>query len=261
MRALYIAATGLSAQQLSVDTISQNLANSSTTGFKAVRPEFQDLMYQDLKRVGTNSTDQGTILPIGLQVGLGVKPGGVSRNTTQGSLQPTDNSLDVAIQGKGYLEVELPDGSKAYSRDGSLKLSADGTIVTSNGFTVQPAITIPSNATSVSINASGQVSITLQGQSAPQELGQFQLATFVNPAGLQAIGDNLFTESAASGNALVNNPGIDGTGTMLQGYLETSNVDSVTEMTNLITAQRAYEMNTKVLTAADQMLQSLNQSA
>lgn len=261
MRALYIAATGLAAQQLHVDAISQNLANSSTTGFKSVRPEFQDLMYQDLKRVGTNSTDQGTILPIGLQVGLGVKTGGISRNTSQGSMAPTDNSLDVAIQGKGYFEVELADGSKAYTRDGSFKLSADGTIVTSNGFTVQPAITIPANATTVSINASGQVAITLQGQADPQELGQFQLATFVNPAGLQAMGDNLFSESTASGSALVNNPGLDGTGTLLQGYLESSNVDSVTEMTNLITAQRAYEMNTKVLTAADQMLQSLNQSA
>lgn len=261
MRALYIAATGLAAQQMHVDVISQNLANSSTTGYKAQRAEFQDLIYQDLKRVGTNSTDQGTILPIGIQVGLGVKPGGISRNTTQGSVAPTDNSLDVAVQGKGYFEIELADGSKAYTRDGSFKLSADGTVVTSNGFTVQPAITVPANATSLSINASGEVAINLQGQAEAQQLGQFQLASFVNPAGLQAIGDNLFTETTASGAALINNPGLDGTGTLLQGFLESSNVDSVTQLTNLITAQRAYEMNTKVLSAADQMLQSLNQSA
>jgi flagellar basal-body rod protein FlgG len=261
MRALAIAATGLAAQQLHVDTISQNLANSSTTGYKSARPEFQDLIYQDQKRVGTNSTDQGTTFPVGIQIGLGVKTSGISRTMTQGSVAPTDNSLDLAIQGKGYFQIELPDGTLAYSRDGSLKLSPDGTIVTSQGFTVQPAITIPTNAVSVAIDSSGEVSVTLQGQADPQQLGQFQLATFVNPAGLEATGDNLLTATTASGAALVNNPGLDSTGTILQGYLESSNVDSVSEMTGLIDAQRVYEMNTKVLTAADQMLQSLNQSA
>lgn len=261
MRALDIAATGLAAQQTNVDTISQNLANSTTTAFKAVRPEFLDLLYQDLRRAGNNSTDQGTVLPVGIQVGLGVKTGAISRDTGQGTVRSTENSLDIAVQGRGYLQVQLPDGTTAYSRDGALKLSPDGIIVTSQGYTVQPAITVPNNAISISINQSGQVEVTLQGQKDPTQLGQLQLATFVNPNGLQAMGDNLFTESPASGSALVNNPGLDGTGTILQGYLENSNVNTVTEITSLIVAQRTYEMNTKVLTAVDRMLQSLNQSA
>lgn len=261
MRALQIASTGLAAQQLHVDTISQNLANANTTGYKMVRPEFQDLIYQDLRRAGNNSTDQGTILPVGIQLGLGVKTGAIARNTGQGSVRGTENPLDVAIQGKGYFQINMPDGTISYTRDGSFKLSPVGIIVTSGGFTVQPAITVPQNAVSVNINASGVVEAMIQGQPAPQNLGQLQLGTFVNPAGLQAMGDNLFTETAASGPALQQNPGLDGTGTLLQGFLESSNVDSVTEITNLISAQRAYEMNTKVLTAVDQMLQSLNQSA
>lgn len=261
MRALDIASTGLTAQQTNVDTISQNLANSTTTGFKAERPEFADLLYQDLRRAGNNSTDQGTILPVGIQVGLGVKTTGISRDTGQGTVKATENPLDVAIQGRGYFQIQLPDGSTAYTRDGSFKLSAEGTIVTNNGYVVQPAITVPNNAVSININSSGEVEINLQGQTTPTQLGQLQLATFVNPNGLEALGDNLFMESPASGNPLINNPGLDGTGTMLQGYLENSNVNSVTEITGLIVAQRAYEMNTKVLTAVDKMLQSLNQSA
>jgi flagellar basal-body rod protein FlgG len=261
MRALDIAATGLAAQQTNVETISQNLANSTTTAFKAERPEFQDLLYQDLRRAGNNSTDQGTILPVGIQVGLGVKTGAISRDTGQGTLKATENALDVAVQGRGYFEIQLPDGTSAYSRDGSFKLSSEGTIVTSAGYVVQPAITVPNNAQSININQSGEVEITLQGQTTPTQLGQLQLSTFVNPNGLEAMGDNLFTETPASGNPLVNNPGLDGTGTLLQGYLENSNVDSVTEITSLIVAQRAYEMNTKVLSAVDKMLQSLNQSA
>lgn len=261
MRALDIAATGLAAQQTNVETISQNLANSTTTGFKAERPEFQDLLYQDLRRAGNNSTDQGTTLPVGIQIGLGVKTGAISRDTGQGSVKATENALDVAIQGRGYMQVQLPDGSTAYTRDGTLKLSPEGIIVTTNGYTVQPAITVPNNAVSISINQSGEVEATLQGQIEPTQLGQFQLATFVNPNGLQALGDNMFMETPASGTALVNNPGQDGTGTLLQGYLENSNVNTVTEITTLIVAQRAYEMNTKVLSAVDRMLQSLNQSA
>lgn len=261
MRALDIAATGLAAQQTNVETISQNLANSTTTGFKAERPEFQDLLYQDLRRAGNNSTDQGTTLPVGIQIGLGVKTGAISRDTGQGTVKATENALDVAIQGRGYMQVQLPDGSTAYTRDGTLKLSPEGIIVTSNGYTVQPAITVPNNAVSLSINQSGEVEVTLQGQVEPTQLGQFQLATFVNPNGLQALGDNMFMETPASGTALVNNPGQDGTGTLLQGYLENSNVNTVTEITTLIVAQRAYEMNTKVLSAVDRMLQSLNQSA
>ena len=261
MRALDIASTGLSAQQTNVETISQNLANSTTTGFKAERPEFQDLLYQDLKRAGNNSTDQGTILPVGIQVGLGVKTGAISRDTGQGPVKATENALDIAIQGRGYFEIQMPDGTSAYTRDGTFKLSPDGIIVTSQGYTVQPAITVPNNAQSIAINASGEVEVSLQGQTTPTQLGQLQLSTFVNPNGLQAMGDNLFMETPASGNALVNNPGLDGTGTLLQGYLENSNVNPVTEITTLIVAQRAYEMNTKVLTAVDKMLQSLNQSA
>jgi flagellar basal-body rod protein FlgG len=261
MRALDIAATGLAAQQTNVDAISQNLANSTTTGFKAERPEFQDLLYQDLRRAGNNSTDQGTLLPVGIQVGLGVKTGAISRDTGQGTVKSTENSLDVAIQGRGYFQVQLPDGTNAFTRDGTFKLSAEGIIVTNSGFVVQPAITVPNNAVSVSINQSGEVEVNLQGQTNPTSLGQLQLATFVNPNGLQSLGDNLLMETAASGNPLTNNPGLDGTGTLLQGYLENSNVNSVTEITNLIVAQRAYEMNTKVLSAVDKMLQSLNQSA
>lgn len=261
MRSLNIAATGLAAQQIHVDTISHNLANMTTTGYKAERPEFQDLLYQDLKRVGANSTDQGTILPVGVQIGLGVKTGAISRNTGQGTFQNTENALDVAINGKGYFQIELPDGTIAYTRDGGFKLSDQGIIVTRDGFTVQPAITVPDNAIDISINQSGEVQVTLEGQADPQQLGQFEMAAFINPAGLQASGDNMFLETTASGNPILSAPAEDGMGKLLQGYLENSNVNPVSEITDLIVAQRAYEMNTKVLTAADQMLQSLNQSA
>ena len=261
MRALDIAATGLAAQQLNVDTISQNLANLNTTGFKAERPEFQDLLYQDLRRVGTNSTDQGTILPVGLQVGLGVRTAAISRDTNQGTVNNTGNSLDMAVQGKGFFQVTMPDGTTAYTRDGGFKLSASGQIVTRDGFTVQPGITIPSNATEISVNTSGQVQVSINGQIAPSQIGQLQLANFINPVGLQALGGNLYAETAASGTPTTNNPGQAEFGTVLQGYLENSNVDSVSAITNLITAQRTYEFNTKVLKAADEMLQALNQTA
>lgn len=261
MRSLNIAATGLAAQQVHVDTISHNLANMTTTAFKAERPEFQDLLYQDLRRVGTNSTDDGTILPVGVQIGLGVKTGAISRDVGQGTLQNTENALDLAIQGKGYFQVELPDGTTAYTRDGAFKVSEDGTIVTRDGFAVQPPITIPDNATQVSINTSGEVEVLIQGQVDPQNLGQFELASFINPVGMQQTGDNLLLETSASGAPVLNNAGQDGMGTILQGSLEGSNVNPVAEITDLIVAQRAYEMNTKVLTASDQMLQSLTQSA
>ncbi len=261
MRSLNIAATGLAAQQLHVDTISHNLANMTTTGYKAERPEFQDLLYQDLRRVGANSSDQGTVIPTGVQIGLGVKNTAISRQTSQGTVQATENPLDIAMQGKGYFQIELPDGTIAYTRDGAFKLSPEGMIVTRDGYVVQPAITIPDDATDVSINASGQVQVMLQGQVEPQELGQLEIATFINPPGLKAIGDNLLLESEASGDPILGNAGEEGFGTMLQGYLENSNVDPVSEITSLIVAQRAYEMNTKVITASDQMLQSLNQSA
>ncbi|OYW13477.1 MAG: flagellar basal-body rod protein FlgG [Rhodospirillales bacterium 12-54-5] len=261
MRALDIAASGLAAQQLNVDTISQNLANMNTTGYKSARVEFQDLLYQDLKRVGTNSTDQGTILPVGLQIGLGVKSVAISRNTAQGSLSSTQNALDLGINGQGYFQISLPDGTIAYTRDGSFKLSASGQIVTADGFTVQPGITVPTNATQISINASGQVEVTITGQTTPSQVGQLQLANFVNPNGLQAKGGNLYLETPASGTPTSGNPGQDQYGNLQQGYLESSNVDSVSAITTLVSAQRAYEMNTKVLKAADEMLQSLNQTA
>lgn len=261
MRSLNIAATGLAAQQIHVDTISHNLANMTTTGYKAERPEFQDLLYQDLKRVGANSTDQGTILPVGVQIGLGVKTGAIARNTGQGTVQATENALDIAVQGKGYFQIELPDGTTAYTRDGGFKLSAEGIIVTRDGFPVQPAITVPEDAIDISINRSGEVQVMLTGQTDPQQLGQFEMASFINPAGLQATGDNMFLETTASGNPILATAGQDGMGSLLQGYLENSNVNPVSEITDLIVAQRAYEMNTKVLTASDQMLQSLNQSA
>ncbi len=260
MRALNIAATGLNAQQTNVDVISQNLANMTTTAYKAQSPEFQDLIYQDLVRVGTNSTDQGTILPVGVQLGLGVQTSGISRNTNQGTLNQTQGALDVAIQGRGFFQIELPDGTTAYTRDGTFKLNQDGLIVNNEGYTIQPAITVPEDAISISINSSGEVSVSLTGQVDPQILGQFEMATFINPGGLEAIGNNMFVETTASGNPVLGNAGEDQFGSLQQGYLENSNVNSVAEITDLIIAQRAYEMNTKVLTAGDQMLQSLNQS-
>ncbi len=260
MRALDIAATGMLAQQLYVDVTSQNLANINTTAYKLQRPEFQDLLYQNDKRVGTNSADSGTIVPTGIQIGLGVKTGAIYRNTNQGTLQNTSNTLDVAIQGKGYLQVTLPSGELAYTRAGALQLSPDGTIVTADGNQVEPAITIPPTATAISINSSGEVFATIPNQVAPQNLGQFQTATFINEAGLQAIGGNMYMETVASGSPVTGTPGTNGYGTMLQGYLESSNVDAVTELTNLIKAQRVYEMNSKVISKSDEMLQNLNQS-
>lgn len=260
MRALDIAATGMHAQQLYVDVTSQNLANINTTAYKLQRPEFQDLLYQNEKRVGTNSADSGTIVPTGIQIGLGVKTGAIYRNTNQGTLQNTSNSLDVAIQGKGFLQITLPTGELAYTRAGALQLSPDGTIVTSDGNQVEPAITIPPTATAISINQSGEVFATIPNQVAPQNLGQFQTASFINEAGLQAIGGNMYMETVASGAPVTGTPGTNGYGTMLQGYLESSNVDAVTELTNLIKAQRVYEMNSKVISKSDEMLQNLNQS-
>ncbi len=257
MRALDIAATGMQAQQTNVEVISNNIANMTTTGYKRQRAEFQDLIYQNLRVVGSNSSDQNTIVPAGAQIGLGVKTAGVYRIDDQGTLQQTGNSLDLAIQGNGYFQITLPSGQTAYTRDGSFSLAPDGTIVTADGYTVQPAIQVPSNATSVTINSSGQVQVTLDGQTAPQTLGQLQLAVFPNDAGLSAEGDNLFLQTAASGDPVTGTPGSPGFGTTMQGFLESSNVNVVTEITNLITAQRAYEMNSQVITAADQMLTTL----
>lgn len=257
MRSLDIAGTGMQAQQTNVEVISNNMANMTTTGFKRRRAEFQDLIYQDLRRVGSNSSDSGSVVPSGAQVGLGVKTAAIYRINEQGSLQQTSNSLDLAIQGIGYLQVTLPSGDTAYTRDGTLALAPDGTLVTSDGYAIAPGITVPTNAQSITINASGQVQVMLSGQTAPQTVGQIQLATFPNEAGLDAQGDNLLLQTAASGNPTTGNPSAAGFGSVMQGFVESSNVNVVSEMTNLITAQRAYEMNSKVITASDDMMQTL----
>jgi flagellar basal-body rod protein FlgG len=259
MRALNIAATGMQAQQTNVEVISNNIANMNTTGYNRRRAEFTDLLYQNMKRVGSNSSDNNTIVPTGIQLGLGVKTASVYRITEQGSLTSTSNSLDLAVQGKGYFQVQLPSGQTAYTRDGEFQLSANGQIVTSQGYTVMPAITVPTNALSVTVNTSGQVSVSLSGQTTDSIVGQLQMAVFPNEAGLEAQGDNLFLETAASGTGVVSTPGSTGFGTLLQGYLESSNVNTVTEVTDMISAQRAYEMNSKVIQSADEMLQTLNQ--
>lgn len=260
MLSLDIAATGMQAQQTNVDVISNNLANSNTNAYKYQRADFQDLLYQTLRRVGSNSSNNSTIVPVGVHLGLGVKTAAIGRNTAQGPLQNTSNTLDIAIQGKGYFQITLPDGSTAYTRDGSFKPSADGIIVTIDGNPLQPSITIPQNSTSVSINQSGEVSVTVQGQTTPQTLGLIQTASFINPAGLEAIGGNLLLETAATGAPILGTPGTDGNGTLLQGFLEGSNVNPVTELTNLIKAQRVYEMNSKIISKSDEMLSNLNQS-
>lgn len=259
MKALQIAATGMSAQQMRVEVISNNLANMSTTGYNARRAEFADLHYQQLTRPGTISAVDGTMVPTGVQVGLGVRPAAVTLEIAQGSLSSTGGDLDVAIDGQGYLEVTLPSGLSAYTRDGSLKRSADGRIVTSDGFPVAPDITVPADARSLSINAAGEVYAYFSDRVQPELLGQFTLAAFANEKGLEAIGSNLFLETGASGSPTTAVPGESGLGTLRQGYLESSSVDPVREITELIEAQRGYEMNAKVITAADQMLGATTQ--
>ena len=257
MRALDIAGTGMQAQQTNVEVISNNIANMTTTGYKRSRAEFQDLIYQNLRRVGSSSSDSGSVLPSGAQVGLGVKTAAIYRIDEQGNLQQTSNSLDLAIRGNGYFQVTLPSGETAYTRDGTFGLSPEGQIVNAEGYVVQPGITVPANATGVAINGSGQVQVTLDGQTAPSTVGTLTLAVFPNDAGLSAQGNNLFLQSAASGNPVTATPGSPGFGSTLQGFVETSNVNVVSEITDLITAQRAYEMNSKVITAGDQMLSTL----
>lgn len=254
MRALQIAATGMSAQQTRVEVISNNLANMSTTGYNARRAEFADLHYQQAVRPGSVTAADGTVIPAGVQLGLGVRPTAVTVNLQQGSLTQTGGDLDVAIDGDGYLEVTLPSGLSAYTRDGGLKRSPDGLIVTSDGYSVAPGITIPEDARSISINAAGEVYAYFSDRVEPEQLGQFTLAGFANEKGLEAIGSNLFLESSASGGPTVVEPGEEGLGTLRQGYLEESSVDAVREITELIKAQRGYELNAKVITAADQML-------
>ncbi len=258
MRSLSIAATGMLAQQLNVEVISNNIANMNTTGFKRQRAEFQDLLYQTMERVGSTSSDSGTIVPAGVQVGLGVKAAAVYNIAEQGNLASTDNPLDLAISGSGFFQITLPSGDTAYTRAGSFQLSATGEIVTVDGYTVAPAITVPANALQVTINQSGQVLVKLPNVVTESNVGQLQLANFANPAGLDPQGDNLFLETTASGAATTGNPGATGLGTIRQGFVETSNVNTVTEITNLITAQRAYEMNSKVIQTSDEMLSTIN---
>ena len=259
MRALKIAATGMSAQQMRVEVISNNLSNMSTTGYNARRAEFADLHYQQMARAGTVNAADGTVLPTGVQLGLGVRPSAVTVQLEQGALSATGGDLDIAIEGAGYLEVTLPSGQTAYTRDGALKRTGEGVIVTSEGFAVSPEIVIPSDARSISINADGEVYAYFAEATEAQLLGQFTMAGFTNPKGLEAMGSNLFLETEASGPALQSTPGQDGLGTMRQGYLEDSSVDPVREITDLIEAQRGYELNSKVISAADQMMAATSQ--
>ncbi|TNC98406.1 MAG: flagellar basal-body rod protein FlgG [Gallionellaceae bacterium] len=258
IRSLWISKTGLEAQQTQMDVVSNNLANVSTTGFKRSRAVFEDLLYQNLRQPGAQSSQQ-TQIPSGLQIGTGVRPVAAERIHTQGNLQQTSNRLDMAIQGSGFFQVLMPDGSTAYTRDGSFQTDNQGQLVTSNGYIVQPAMTIPANATTVTVGMDGVVTITQAGVAAPVQVGSMQLATFINPAGLESMGQNLYLESASSGTPSTNVPGTNGTGSISQGYVETSNVNVVEELVNMIQTQRAYEINSKAITTSDQMLQKLSQ--
>lgn len=258
MHSLWTSKTGMEAQQTQLDHISHNLANSATNGYKRSHAVFEDLMYQNLRQVGSNSSEQ-TQLPTGLQVGLGVRAVATSRQFTQGNLLQTGNNLDLAIKGNGFFMIDMPDGTTGYSRDGAFQVDGQGRMVTSNGFLVQPGITIPSTAQSVTVGSDGAVSVVLPGQAAPVSVGQIQLASFINPAGLEPKGQNLFTETAASGTPNSGTPSSNGLGSLAQGFVETSNVNPVEELVGMIQTQRAYELNSKAIQTADQMLQRLGQ--
>lgn len=258
MRSLWISKTGMEAQQLQLDTISHNLANVSTNGYKRSQAVFEDLMYQNLRQAGANNTEE-TTLPTGLQVGLGTRAVATSRVFSQGNLQQSSNPLDVAIRGGGFFEIQMPDGTTGYTRDGSFQVGPQGQLVTNNGQVVQPGITIPATAQSITIGEDGTVSVSLPGQPLPQAVGQLQISSFVNPAGLEPKGQGLYTETAASGNPISGTPGQDGLGSLQQGYVETSNVNVVEELVAMIQTQRAYELNSKAIQTSDQMLQRLGQ--
>lgn len=259
MRSLSIASTGMLAQQTNVDVISNNIANMNTTAFKRQRAEFQDLLYQQVSRPGANTSDSGTKVPTGIQIGAGVRTGGVYRITEQGALTNTGNTYDMAIDGPGYFQVTMPSGDISYTRAGSFQLSDQGELVTSDGYLVQPNVTIPQGALDVTVSKTGEIQVKIAGQAEMQTVGQLELATFVNEAGLEAIGSNLFLETGASGQPTVSTPGQPSFGTLSQGFVEASNVNPVSEITSLITAQRAYEMNSRVLKTADEMLQTSTQ--
>ncbi|MEO3691168.1 flagellar basal-body rod protein FlgG [Roseateles paludis] len=258
IRSLWIAKTGMEAQQTQLDNISNNLANVGTNGYKRSHAIFEDLIYQNLRQSGANTTEQ-TTLPTGLQVGLGVRPVATARIYSQGNLQQTSNNLDMAIKGEGFFQIQMPDGTNAYTRDGSFQLNANGQIVTNNGYTLLPGITVPSNAQSITIGNDGVITVTLPGQVTPQQVGQIQLANFVNPAGLDPRGQNLFTETASSGTPNAGAPNANGLGALQQGFVETSNVNVVEELVQMIQTQRAYELNSKAVQTSDQMLQKLAQ--
>ncbi|MDD5404653.1 MAG: flagellar basal-body rod protein FlgG [Sulfuricella sp.] len=258
IRSLWIAKTGLDAQQTNMDVISNNLANVSTNGFKRSRAVFEDLLYQTIRQPGAQSSQQ-TQVPSGLQLGVGVHPVATERIHLQGNLQQTSNPLDVAINGKGFFQILMPDGSTAYTRDGSFQVDNQGQLVTSSGYPVQPAVTVPVDALSVTIGRDGTVSVLQPGSPTPTQVGSLQLAGFINPAGLQSQGENLYAETAASGAPSANTPGTNGLGVLNQGFVETSNVNVVEEMVNMIQTQRAYEINSKAITVSDQMLQKLTQ--
>ncbi|GAB4059404.1 flagellar basal-body rod protein FlgG [Uliginosibacterium sediminicola] len=257
MNALWVARTGLDAQQTQLDVISNNLANTSTNGFKRARTIFEDLLYQNLRQPGAQSSQSSTI-PTGLQIGTGVRPVATERIQSQGNLQQTTNTNDLAIQGAGFFQVLMPDGTTAYTRDGSFQKDSQGQLVTSSGYPLQPTITIPADALSVTVAKDGTVSVTQPGSTATTQIGAIQLATFVNPAGLQSLGENLFVETTASGTATASTPGTNGSGTVNQGYVETSNVNTAEELVNLIQTQRAYEFNSRIVQTADAMLGKLS---
>ncbi|MEO1016167.1 MAG: flagellar basal-body rod protein FlgG [Pseudomonadota bacterium] len=259
MQSMSVAATGMMAQQMHVEVISNNIANMTTTGYKRRRPEFQDLLYQGGREAGAASSQDGTIVPSGTQIGLGVKPAAVYQIFDQGEFVSTENNLDIAIQGDGFFVVTLPSGESAYTRSGNFQLSPDGEIVTADGYQLSPGISVPQDALSIAINQEGGVSVLIDGQVDPVELGQLELASFLNPSGLNALGNNLVSETVASGTPTVAAPGTDGIGTLLQGFLESSNVNPVQEITSLITAQRAYDMNSKVISASDEMMATVTQ--
>jgi len=258
INSLWISKTGMEAQQTQLDVISNNLANVSTTGFKRGNAVFEDLMYQNLRQVGSNTSEQSQ-LPTGLQIGLGVRTVATSRSFTQGSLQQSGNNLDVAIQGNGFFQITLPDGTNGYTRDGSFQVDNQGRLVNASGLPVANGVTVPANAKGLSIAADGTVSASIPGSSTPQQIGTIALATFINPAGLEPRGQNLYTESVASGQPNTGTPGANGLGTLQQGFLETSNVNVVQELITMIQTQRAYEMNSKAIQTSDQMLQKLGQ--
>lgn len=258
IRSLFIAKTGLEAQQTKLDVITNNLANVSTTGFKRSRAVFEDLLYQNVRQPGAQSSQQSN-LPSGMQIGTGVRAVATERMFTQGNPQLTGNSKDVMVNGSGFFPVLLPDGTQAYTRDGSFQSDANGRLVTSSGYAIEPAITIPANAEAITVGRDGTVSVKLPGTAAPTQVGSLQLATFVNPAGLESRGENLYVETGASGNPNLNVPGTNGAGVLMQGYVESSNVNVVEEMVNMIQTQRAYEINSKAITTSDQMLQKLAQ--